>query len=151
MNLLMCALIVSLLAPTIQRLPPLLIGTWNVEKPYNTPGPIGIDDKEEHLILGIHIIYSRDHLHVCGKDVPAESLKVESLSANEFLRKYGFMPDVIGLGKATVTEVTVGASHRVNACNLHGVYGAPGAHVFMDKEEHFVIEIGNAYYPLKRA
>ncbi len=70
---------------------------------------------------------------------------------NEFLRKYGFMPDVIGLGKATVTEVTVGASHRVNACNLHGVYGAPGAHVFMDKEEHFVIEIGNAYYPLKRA
>ncbi len=32
MNLLMCALIVSLLAPTIQR-PSLLIGTWNVESP----------------------------------------------------------------------------------------------------------------------
>jgi hypothetical protein len=133
-----------------QRLPPLLIGTWNIGKPYDTPGPIGIDDKEEELILGLHVTYSGDHLHVCGKNIPAEPLEVESLTTDDFLRKYGFIPDVIGLRKATITDVTLNASHRINACNLHGVYEAPGAHVFKDKEEHFVMEIGNAYFPLRK-
>jgi hypothetical protein len=85
------------------------------------------------LIFGLHVTYSRDHLHVCGKDVPAEPLEVESLTTDDFLRKYRFMPDVIGLGKATITDVTLNASHRINPWNLHGVYEAPGAHVFMDK------------------
>lgn len=150
MKLLLCALLALLPAGRTQRLPSLLVGTWKIGKPFNTPGPIGINAKKDELILSLHLTYSRDHLHVCGKDVPTELLAVKLITTDDFLQAEGFTPDVIGLGTPSITEVTLDRSHPVNACDLHGVAVAPGTHVFMDQKGHTVMEVGNAYYALKK-
>lgn len=138
------------LAPAAQRLPSLLMGTWNIGKSFDTPGPVGIDAREERLILGLRLTYSGDHLHICGKDVPAEALEAKPLTKDEFLQKYGFLPGVIGLTRATITDLTLDSSHHANPCGLRGVHEAPGMHVFIDSQGHTVMELGNAYFPLRR-
>lgn len=150
MNLLVYAFLALLSAPTTQKVPPPLIGTWDIGKPYDTPGPIGIDAKEEGFILSLRITYFGDHLHVCDRDVSAEPLKVEVITRYDFLQRYGFIPDVIGLARGPITDITLNASHGVNACDFSGVHVAPGAHVLTDQKGRSVVEVGNAYFPLTR-
>ena len=148
---LLCPLLALWLAPTTQRLPLLLVGTWNIGKPFETPGAVGVDAKEEKLILGLSLTYSGGHLHVCGKNVSAEALEAKPLTEDEFLQRYGFLPDVIGLAGATITDLTLDTSNHANPCAFRGVHEAPGAHVFIDSRGHTVMELGNAYFPMRKA
>ncbi len=150
MKPILCSMLALLFAPTAQRLPSLLVGTWNIGKPFDTPGPVGIDAREERLILGLRLTYSGDHLHVCGRDVPAEALEAKPLTKDEFLQRYGFLPGLIGLARTTITDLTFDSPHQANPCGFRGVHEAPGVHVFIDSQGHTVMELGNAYFPLKR-
>lgn len=147
---LLCPMLALFLASAAAGLPSPLVGRWNIGNPFDTPVPVGIDAKEERLILGLRLAYSKDHLHVCGKDVPAEALEAKPLSEDEFLQRYGFLPGVIGLAKATIIDLTLDSLNRANPCGFRGVQEAPGVHVFIDSRGHTVMELGNSYFPMKK-
>jgi hypothetical protein len=52
------------LAPA--SLPDVLTGKWRTGAPYNTPGPVGIDERQEKLVRAVNIQYSSRALFVCN-------------------------------------------------------------------------------------
>jgi len=145
-NINFVVLILMMLTSSSERVPLKLIGSWSVGKPYNTPGPIGINAKQEKFIRGLHLVYTADHLHVCGKKISAQPIKTRTLSDNEFLQAYGFLPRVIGMKSSPITDLTLSSSDDMNAC---GEYEDPGVHVLIDPGGHVVMEVANDYLPLK--
>lgn len=131
-----------------QGLPPTLIGRWSVGKPYNSPGPVGINAEQEKLIRALRLVYTDEHLHVCGKDVSTQPIKIKLFKRDEFLQAYGFLPKVIGMKSSPVTDVTLNPSDGMNAC---GEYEDPGMHVLMDPNGHVVMEVANDYFPLLKS
>ena len=129
------------------KLPVNLIGHWSVGTPYHTPGPIGINAEQEKFIRGLHLVYTPDHLRVCGKQVSVQPVKAESLSNNEFLQAYGFLPHIIGMKSSPITDLTLNASNGMNA---FGEYEDPGVHLLLDPSGHVVMEVANDYLPLKK-
>ncbi len=140
-------LILIMSGSSSEKLPLRIIGHWSVGKPYNTPGPIGINAEQEKFISGLHLVYTDDHLHVCGKDIPVQPIETKVLTDNEFLQTYGFLPHVISMKSSPITALTLNPSDGMNAC---GEYEDPGVHVLIDPIGHTVMEVANDYFPLKK-
>lgn len=147
MNIMSIALMVMMFVVSSGKLPVELLGRWSIGVPYDTPGPIGINAKQEKLIMGLHLVYSADHLHVCGKDVPAQPIEAKLLTSDQFLQAYGFLPHVIGMKSSQITDLTLNPSGGMNAC---GEYENPGVHVLIDQCGHVVMEVANGYFPLRK-
>ena len=127
-------------------LPSDALGNWTVGKPYDVGQPIGLDAKQEDKINGLNIGLAPNHIEVCGKNVPIKSIDVDQLTRDDFLRKYNFPPDSIGLKGSSIVEVSINVLHSTRAC---GDFEDPGSHLFI-ADRHVVIEVGNDYFPLKR-
>jgi hypothetical protein len=128
------------------HLPSSVLGEWKVGKPYDVGQPIGLDAKQEEMITGLVIKLSQDQIGVCGKEVPIKSVEVEHLTNDEFLAKYNFTPNLIGLKGAGVIDISLNKLHTTKAC---GEFADPGSHLFLSKS-HAVVEVGNDYFPLTR-
>lgn len=140
------ALLFFSLSPSA-RVPSYLIGEWSVGAPYDTPGPVGIDENQLARIRSFHIKYANDSIQVCGKIVHIESVTSKKLTNNKFLRLYGFFPRIIGFNSSILTEFTVNSDDAFGAC---GDFENPGFDVFVDDNHHVVIEVANGYFPLMR-
>lgn len=140
------ALGVLMSARSPQRIPSLLFGKWDVGAPYNTPGPIGIDARQEKFIRTLHPSYTTGHLHVCDNDIPIHLVEVKSVTDDEFLQAYGFLPDIIGM-KTPISDVRINPSDGMNIC---GDYEDPGVHVLIGRNQHVVMEVANDYFRLTR-
>jgi hypothetical protein len=127
---------------------PAIIGKWYVGVPYNTPGAIGIDAKQEKFIKTLQIVYTADRLHVCNRDISLHPLTIKALTSDQFLEIYGFLPRLIGMKALPIKDVTINHSRNFDAC---GDYLNPGAHLLIGRNGHIVIEVANDYFPLKRA
>jgi hypothetical protein len=138
-----------LLAATVspKRLPEALLGEWEVGTPYDARQPIGLDQSQEDTIKSTHLYYAPGHIRVCGKDIAIQSVKIESLTSDDFLSKYGFSPSLIGMKGSHVTEVSMNFPHFTNVC---GQFADPGTHAFIGRNKHVVIEVENDYFPLRR-
>lgn len=123
-----------------------ILGEWKVGKPYDVGQPIGLDAKQEGMIIGLVIKLSQDQVSVCGKKVPVESIDVEHLTEDEFLAKYNFTPNLIGLDGAEIIDINLNELHTTNAC---GKFADPGSHVMFSRS-HAIVEVGNDYFPLTR-
>lgn len=128
-------------------LPSGLLGKWRVGTPYDTPNPVGITAEQEKHIRSVEIVYSPTNLHVCGKDVPIRTVEQKSLTDDQFLQAYGFLPRIIGMEQSPVLDLTINPSDGMNAC---GDFEDPGVHVLVGRDSHVVIEVANDYLPLKR-
>ncbi len=140
-------LLLATLGSSHDKIPVKLLGRWSVGVPYHTPGPIGINAEQEKFIRGLYLVYIDDHLQVCGKEISAQPISTKSLTKNEFLQSYGFLPQVIGMKSSPVTDLKLNLSNGMNAC---GEYQDPGAHLLIDPGGHVVMEVSNDYFPLKR-
>jgi hypothetical protein len=138
----------SILLATLHpgSLPSNLLGNWTVGVPFDAGQPVGLDAKQEDKIKALNIRFAPDHIEVCGKSVLIKSIDVDRLTRDEFLRKYNFLPDVIGLKSNSIVEVSINALHSTDAC---GDFEDPGSHLFIG-DRHVVMEVGNDYFPLKR-
>ena|ERR1035437_4870794 len=128
------------------HLPSSVLGDWKVGKPYELGQPIGLDTKQEESVTRLVIKLTQDRIRVCGKEVPIKSVEAEHLTNHDFLEKYNFTPNLIGLEGADVIEVTINKFHSTEAC---GEFEDPGSHLFVTKN-HVVVEVGNDYFPLTR-
>ena len=138
--------IIAFALSTEGRLPSSVLGKWKVGKPYDVGQPIGLDAKQEEMITGLVIKLSQEKVDVCGKEVPIKSIEVEHLTSDEFLAKYNFTPNRIGLKGADVLDISLNKFHTTKAC---GEFVDPGSHLFLSKS-HAVVEVGNDYFPLTR-
>lgn len=128
------------------HLPSSVLGKWKVGKPYDVGQPIGLDAKQEEMITGLVIKLSQDQIGVCGKEVPIKSIEVEHLTNDEFVAKYNFTPNLIGLQGADVIDIGLNKLHTTKAC---GEFSDPGSHLFIS-QSHVVVEVGNDYFPLSK-
>ncbi len=128
------------------QLPSSAVGRWTVGKPYDVGQPVGLDAKQEGAIVGLVIKVSPSQLAVCGKDVPITSVKVDHLTSSDFLAKYNFTPNLIGLGDASILDISLNKLHSTNVC---GEFADPGTHLFISKG-HAVVEVGNDYFHLTK-
>lgn len=142
------ALILMMQTASSNAIPPALIGRWDVGKPYNTPGAIGINAKQEKFIRSLQIEYTADYLRVCHKEISLHPVTVKALTDDQFLQENGFLPRFIGMKASPTEDVTINPSGNFYAC---GDYLNPGAHVLIGRNGHIVIEVANDYFPLKRA
>ena len=126
--------------------PPNALGNWTVGRPYDAGQPVGLDAQQEDRINGLNIRLAPDHIEVCGKNVSIKSIDVDQLTRDEFLRKYNFLPNVIGLKANSIVEVSINSLHSTSAC---GDFEDAGSHLFIG-DRHVVIEVGNDYFPLQR-
>jgi hypothetical protein len=143
---LIAVVITMLFFPSVS-IPSQLIGKWRIGSPYSTPNPVGINAEQEKHIRSLQLIYSAHGLHVCGKDIPLRTATLRSLTSDQFLQAYGFLPHVIGMEESTVVDLTINLSDGMNAC---GNFEDPGVHVLIGSNNHFVIEVANDYLPLKK-
>lgn len=128
------------------QLPSSVLGKWTVGKPYDVGQPVGLDAKQEGAITGLVIRVSPSQLTVCSKDIPIESVNVEHLRSSDFLAKYNFTPNLIGLNDANILDISLNKLHSTKAC---GEFADPGTHLLISKG-HAVVELGNDYFRLTR-
>jgi hypothetical protein len=128
------------------QLPSSAVGKWTVGKPYDVGQPVGLDAKQEGAIVGQVIKVSPSQFAVCGKDVPITSVKVDHLTSSDFLAKYNFTPNLIGLGDANILDISLNKLHSAKAC---GEFADPGTHLLISKG-HAVVEVGNDYFHLTK-
>lgn len=140
------AIIIMHCSPS-DSIPSQLLGKWKIGKSYNTSGPVGINAAQEKYIRSLHLVYSSGSLHVCGKDIPIETTKIQSLTSDQFLQTYGFLPRIIGMEQSNVTDLTINPADGMNAC---GEFADPGVHVLIGGNGHVVIEVANDYLPLRK-
>jgi hypothetical protein len=141
------ALVLTISSASLKQTAPALIGHWSVGAPYETNQAAGLNNTQENYVESLRIEYDKTRLRVCGKDIPIQSIKAESLSEDDFLGRYHFHPTLIGVGDANIIELSIAASDTTAIC---GDLGAPGLHVFIGDNKHAVIEIANDYFPLVR-
>lgn len=127
--------------------PQSLLGKWSVGTSYDTRQPVGIDQSQVERIESAHLFYTQDHLRVCGKEIPIESVNIKSLTEDTFVQATGFSPVVVGFRGTPVTEVSINGWESTNAC---GDFYDPGLDVFIGQHNHAVIEVENAYFPLTK-
>jgi hypothetical protein len=125
---------------------PALMGKWVVGTAYDTNQASGLNTNQESYIESLHLEYAKDHLRVCGKEIAIQSIKAEALSEDDFVGKYHFHPEMIGVGSSGIVDVNISSADTA-AC---GEYGDPGVHVFVGDNRHPVIEVSNDYFPLVR-
>jgi len=137
-----------MLATTVglNDIPSILMGHWAVGKPYDVGQPIGLNTDQEDNVKGLDISFTQNYVKVCGKTVPIRSANVDDLALGQFLKRYNFAPDRIGLRGSHVTYVFINRLHSTNAC---GEFEDPGTHLLVSAE-NVVIETGNDYFPLKK-
>jgi len=128
------------------QLPSSAVGKWTVGKPYDVGQPVGLDAEQEGAIVGLVIKVSPSQLAVCGKDVPITSVKVDHLTSSDFLARYNFTPNLIGLGDADILDISLNKLHSTKAC---GDFADPGTHLLISKG-HAVVEVGNDYFHLAK-
>src|SRR5579884_1850018 len=131
LNSLKLVILVIMLGFPSEKIPVNLLGHWSVGKPYNTPGPVGINAGQEKFIRRLHLVYIDDHLHVCGKEILVQPDSSKSLTENEFIQSYGFLPKIIGMKSSPITDLRLNPSNSMNAC---GEYQDPGTHLLMIPE-----------------
>jgi hypothetical protein len=137
---------VALLQPTI---PSVLLGTWKVGRAYDTPGPTDLDKQQELKIKKLKIEIASDAIKVCGKTIPIKSAALSVMTYDQFATRYRMGANRIGLiygGK--ITELVINSFEVTHAC---GEFSDPGTDVIFDEQNHFAIQVDNAYYELKRA
>ena len=147
-NLMFVVLLLTMQNSPSEKIPVSILGHWNVGAPYRTPGPIGINAVQEKFIRGLHLVYMNNYLHVCGKEISTQPINTKSLTENEFLQSYGFLPHIIGMESLPVTDLKMNPSNSMNAC---GVYQNPGMHLLIDAGHNVVMEVANDYFPLKKS
>lgn len=128
------------------QLPSCAVGKWTVGKPYDVGQPVGLDAKQEGAIIGLVVKVSPSQLTVCGKDVPIKSVEVDHLTSSDFLAKYNFTPNLIGLSNADILDISLNRLHSTKAC---GQFADPGTHLFIGKGSA-VVEVGNDYLRLTK-
>ena len=128
------------------QLPSSAVGKWTVGKPYDAGQPVGLDAKQEGAIVGLVIKVSPSQITVCGKDVPITSVKVDHLTSSDFLAKYNFTPNLIGLSDVDILDISLNKLHSTKAC---GEFADPGTHLLISKG-HAVVEVGNDYFHLTK-
>ena len=139
---------VVLLMPSgsLKQSAPALIGKWGVGTAYDTNQSSGLNTNQESYIESLRLEYAKDHLRVCGKEISIQAIKAEALTEDDFVGRYHFQPEKIGVGSAGIVEVNISSADTA-AC---GEYGDPGVHVFVGDNKHAVIEVANDYFPLVR-
>ena len=140
------ALVLLMASGSLKQSAPALIGKWGVGTAYETNQSSGLNLNQESYIESLHLEYAKDHLRVCGKEIAIQSIKAESLTEDDFVGRYHFHPEIIGVGPSGIVEVNI-SSGDTAAC---GEYGDPGVHVFVGDNKHAVIEVANDYFPLVR-
>jgi hypothetical protein len=128
------------------QLPSSAVGKWTVGKPYDVGQPVGLDAKQEGAIVGLVVKVSPSQLAVCGRDVPITSVKVVHLTSSDFLAKYNFTPNLIGLSDVDILDISLNKLHSTKAC---GEFADPGTHLLISKG-HAVVEVGNDYFHLTK-
>ena len=140
------ALVLLMPSGSLKQSAPALIGKWVVGTAYDTNQSSGLNTNQESYIESLHLEYAKDHLRVCGKEVAIQTVKAEALTEDDFVGRYHFQPEMIGVGSSGIVEVNISSADTA-AC---GEYGDPGVHVFVGDNKHAVIEVANDYFPLVR-
>ena len=140
------AVVLLMASGSLKQSAPALIGKWGVGTAYEATQSSGLNTNQESYIESLHLEYAKDHLRVCGKEISIQSIKAESLSEDDFVGRYHFHPEMIGVGTSRIVDVNI-SSADTGAC---GEYGDPGVHVFVGDNKHAVIEVDNDYFPLVR-
>jgi hypothetical protein len=132
---------------SVDVLPKVILGTWRIGQPFDTPQPAGLTAKQETYIRSLSLRYTADTLTVCGKKLSIQPTKVKALTDDDFLQSYGFLPKIVGLQGSSITDVSIHSNDMMNAC---GEYESPGVHLLLGKNNHVVMEVANEYFPLKK-
>ena len=138
------ALIVLVSSGSLKQTAPELIGKWGVGTAYETNQASGLSSNQEGYIENLHLEYAKDRLRVCGKEIAIQSIKAEALTEDDFVGRYHFHPESIGVGPSGIVELNINSADNA-AC---GEYGDPGLHVFVGDNRHAVIEVEGDYFPL---
>jgi hypothetical protein len=140
------AVVLLMASGSLKQSAPGLIGKWGVGTAYETNQPSGLNTNQESYIESLHLEYAKDHLRVCGKEISIQSIKAESLSEDDFVGRYHFHPEMIGVGTSGIVDVNISSADTA----VCGDYGDPGVHVLVGDNKHAVIEVNNDYFPLVR-
>jgi hypothetical protein len=137
-------ILLTMSSGSLKQTAPALIGKWAVGTPYETNQPSDLNTNQEGYIESLKLEYAKDRLRVCGRDVAIQGIKAEALTEDDFVGRYHFHPEQIGVGASDIVEVNISSADAA-AC---GQYGDPGLHVFVGDNKHAVIEVAGDYFPL---
>lgn len=138
------------LAPTehTSRIPPILLGTWNVGSAFDTPGPTDLNERQLLHIEKSQFEITPNRIKVCGRSIPIKKANQSVFTPDQFATRYGLLPTRIGLSGGNITEVDINPLEILHSC---GEFSDPGTDVIFDVQHHFAIEVDNLYFKLSRA
>jgi hypothetical protein len=149
MKPLLAASLLLLLSSSKPTIPSVLIGTWKVGRAYDTQGPTDLDEQQELQIKKLKIEIASDAIKVCGKTIPIKNATLSVMTYDQFATRYRMGANRIGLTYGgRITELVINSSELTHAC---GEFSDPGTDVIFDEQNHFAIQVDNAYYELKKA
>jgi hypothetical protein len=119
-----------------QGVPPLLIGEW-------------ADARQESYVRSLQIGYASNFVYECGAKFAIQSVEVKTWSVKDFMIRYNFSPESIGLKGPHIVEVFINLIDGAKACG-EGEYRNPDRSVFIGDNKHIVIVVANDYFPLIR-
>ncbi|HSY37473.1 MAG TPA: hypothetical protein VK814_17095 [Acidobacteriaceae bacterium] len=149
MKALLAASLLLIVASPQPTIPSALLGTWKVGRAYDTQGPTDLDEPKESKIKKSTIEIASDAIKVCGKTIPIKSTALSVMTYDQFATRYHIGANRIGLiYGGRITELVINSFELTHAC---GEFSDPGTDIIFDEQNHFAIQVDNAYYELKRA
>jgi hypothetical protein len=136
---------VSAPKPTI---PAVLIGDWKVVHAYDTPGPTDLNQQQDAEIMKLRFEVTSDSIKLCGHNLSIKTADLSLMTPDQFATRYRMLPNRIGLRSSTITEIQINSFELTHAC---GEFSDPGTDIIFDDQNHFAIQVDNAYYQIRRA
>jgi hypothetical protein len=133
-------------AASTTKLPSALFGHWRVGSSYYTPGPAGTDTRQAEFIGKLRLVYTSTRLRACGETISVRSIETQTLDEDSFVQTYGFRPKLIEM-VPPVIDVSLNGYRGITAC---GRIDNLGAHLLLDHAGRAVMEVANAFFPLKK-
>jgi hypothetical protein len=134
-----------------------LVGKWRVDRELPTSNITCWDEKQAHALIGTEIEYGKDSLRWTKIEVKVQSVKTETLHAEQFLREYsgsggGVRFSDLGIVTSTTRLVEIQHSDRVwKDVKGDEHYEIPGDWAIMRDPRTIVISVCSVYFEAKRA
>jgi hypothetical protein len=148
MKTLLAASLLLLVAVPRPTIPSVMLGTWKVGRAYDTPGATDLNQQQDSQIKKLKFELTSNALNICGKNIPIKSTTLTVMTHDEFATQYGVGPNRIGLNGERITELQINSFELTHAC---GDFSDPGTDLIFDEQNHFTVQVDNAYYQLRRA
>ncbi len=123
--------------------PTMIYGAWVLKSIYPTQNIQGPSPAQQKKLLGTTIVLNAKTLKACGQSVPVKTIKVNHISASEFLGDNHVRFSEVGVKGASIIEIIIN-NRQSGTC--FDVFPLPGQDIYVKNKNEILIYFEGVFY-----